>query len=39
MQVNKHTIGQKTQVGTCAKIGRNKSRRKGDHIVESTSTN
>ena len=34
------TIVQKTLVRTCAKISRNKSsRRQGNHIVESTSTN
>ena len=38
MQGNSGTIGQKTLVWTCAKISRNKSRRQGNHIVESTST-
>ena len=39
MQGNKGTIGQKTLILTCAKIGRNKSRRQGNHIVEPTNTN
>ena len=39
MQGNRGTVGQKTPVGTCAKIGRNMSRRQGNHIVEPTSTN
>ena len=39
MQGNRGTMLQKTLVWTCAKISRNKSRRQGNHIVESTSTN
>jgi len=36
---NRGTIGQKILARTCAKISRKKSRRQGNHIVESTSTN
>jgi hypothetical protein len=32
-------LEKKTLVGTCTKISRNKSRREGNHIVESTSAN
>ena len=39
MQGNRGITGQKTLVRTCAKISRNKSRRQGNHIAESTSTN
>ena len=39
IQGNRCKIGQKALVWTCAKISRNKSRRQGNHIVESTSTN
>ena len=36
---NNNNNNNKTLVWTCAKISRNKSRRQGNHIVESTSTN
>ena len=39
MYGNGGTTGQKTLVGTCAKVSRNKSRMQGKYVVQSTSTN
>ena len=39
MQGNRGKVGQITLVSACTKISRNKSRRQGNHTVESTSAN